>query len=211
MNALTRMCNILYAGALLVLSAGSAQATVLFSQALTTIGGPFSRTPSQMVADTFSIAGGGAINEVTWYGDRFTGGALGTFVVSFYADSGSGPEALLAYSAVTPTIVDTGQIDSYSKHILEFTTGIPTSNASAGVGYFFAITNLGPVNFTWAQSNIGTGEWISFNGGASWADEAADRNGSTAYTLSSTSAVPEPASLALLALVSQDSDSAGAR
>lgn len=189
-----------FLSALLFLAAGSAQAIALFSQPLTTIGGPYSQTPNQMLADNFSIAGGGAINEVAWYGDAYGHAPFGPMTVTFYADNGSGPGAVLATSLVAPTIVDTLMTNSYGNHILEFTAGIPIFNAAAGVGYFFSITESGSFNFTWAESNLFGGKWASFNGGTSWVDIAMDRNGSLAYTLSSTTQIPEPASLALLGL-----------
>lgn len=75
----------------LVFAAGSAQATILFSQPLTTEGGFYSYYPAQMLADDFSIPGGGVINEVTWYGDNFFNMPLGPLSVTFHADYGSGP------------------------------------------------------------------------------------------------------------------------
>lgn len=102
-----------------------------------------------------------------------------------------------------PSIVDTLLLDSWGRHILEFTASIPAFHAIDGVSYFFSVTESGDAyftgNFTWAQSNLFGGTWISYNGGGTWADASAVGNGSTAYKLSY-SQVPEPATLALLGL-----------
>jgi len=92
-------------------AAGSAPTAVLYSQPLTTSGGPFSNdTQPQRVADDFNIPAGGTINRVTWYGDRFGGTAFSPFIITFYSDLCAGPAAALQSFTGMPTVTGNGAL-----------------------------------------------------------------------------------------------------
>ncbi|MGH9553613.1 MAG: PEP-CTERM sorting domain-containing protein, partial [Terriglobales bacterium] len=171
--------------------AGSVHAAALFSQPVTPNGGVYSN-PAQIIADDFAIPGGGAINQVIWYGNAFANPPVGPMSVVFYANTGSGPGAILANNPVTPTIVDTGQTNVFFggqeiREIFQFTADIPTFNTAGGVSYFLSVeeTSGGP-NFVWVNSNASPVAWGSFTGGASWIQAPS----AAAYTLLSTPILP---------------------
>ena len=160
--------------------------TVLFSNPVALNGG-LSSEPAQIVANHFSISGGGSISQVSWYGNAWFGKPFGPFSVTFYEDTGHGPGAVLATNPVTPAIVDTGQKNVFFGggqpcpncppepvlDVYEFTAAIPIFNAASGVSYFFSVESTGETsfagNFVWADGSApGSTTWGSFDGGASW-------------------------------------------
>jgi hypothetical protein len=196
---ITSMCRgLLPALALTCLVAGTAHASVVYDQAYNTVGGYFS-DPQQRLADKFSIAGGATVGSVQWWGNNFGGGPFASFTVSFYADSGNGPGALLASDIVTPTIVDTQATDVWGD-ILQFSADISDFSAAAGTSYYFSVVESVDNHFTWSRSNDTPDGWTSFLQGP-WVVPHPNEAYSTAYALlTSVQSVPEPSSILLAGL-----------
>ncbi len=191
-------------GFLAVLYVSSVSAlTVLYSQPINQCcsdGGLFSNDPTQLAADLFSIAGGGAINQAVWYGAALSGLAFGTFNAEFYASSAGSPGAELYKFTAAPTIVDTGMLDPYGVELYQFTLNIPVFDAAAGVNYFFSASDSGSFNFVWENSDLTSGGFYSDNGAAGpWNNLAGidPVRASQAFTLLNATGVPEPSTFLL--------------
>ncbi len=177
--------------------------SVLYSQALDNSGpgGLYSSDPTQIAADPFVIAGGGAIDQASWYGVALAGIPYSDFQVRFYADAGGAPGAVLSTFVGTATHTPTALTDGYGLIVDQFTLALPTFTAAAGVTYHFSVADTGPYNFIWAHSNFCCSTHLS--GGSGWFPSLGSTNGSRAFGLSgpeaaSAGGVPEPASWALM-------------
>jgi hypothetical protein len=153
-----------------------------------------------LLADGFSVPSGGKINQASWYGASFFNTTFSPFNIEFYVNvSDFLPGTLLAHDIVTPTIVDTGLLNSVSNHVLQFTADIPGFAVAAGTTYYFSVSDRGQENFVWANSNLPSGSFSKV-GADFFAVENTARS-SQAFTLSSVSpAVPEPSTWAMMIL-----------
>jgi hypothetical protein len=193
-------------GSFAMLAAGGAQAGVLFSHGVNPAaiaagdGGPYSNLGNQLFANSFSLAGGGAINQVSWFGGAFNGLAYSTFNVAFYADSAGLPGAQLATTTANPTITVAGPNDGYGQPLSQFVMSIPTFNAAAGVTYWFSVSDNGPDNFVWTPSfGYFNAAWSTTGPGGAWKANTETYRNSEAFSLLNTGgAVPEPATWALM-------------
>jgi hypothetical protein len=193
--------------ALVTSLAGNVQAGVLLLHAPNVTlgeGGPYSSLGQQQFADSFSLAGGGVINQVTFWGGAYANTAFGPFTVSFFADESGLPGAQLASATGSPTTVVVGPDDGYgaSQPLNQFTLNIPNFNAAAGVTYWFSAAENGPYNFVWTPSDLLHDAAYEFTGG-SWTTNPVGPRDSQAFQLSNVAGdvpggVPEPAAWALL-------------
>jgi hypothetical protein len=153
-----------------------------------------------LLADSFSVPSGGKINQASWYGASFFNTTFSPFNIEFYVNvSDFLPGTLLAHDIVTPTIVDTGLLNSVSNHVLQFTADIPGFAVAAGTTYYFSVSDRGQENFVWANSNLPSGSFSKV-GADFFAVENTARS-SQAFTLSSVNpAVPEPSTWAMMIL-----------
>jgi hypothetical protein len=197
-----RAVSLLSVAGFFLLSANlPARASVLYSQPLdnpTTSGSYYSNDPQQLLADKFTIVGGGAINQVSWYGAAYNGLAFSPFNIEFYSDSAGTPGVQLYNVSVNPTVVSTGILDAYGKAILQFTASIATFSADAGTSYFFSVSDSGPRNFIWENSNVPVASKVSASGAAGpWYD----LDQSQAFSFDGVaSPVPEPSTWAMMIL-----------
>jgi hypothetical protein len=193
-------------------------AGVLYSQSLDACcdGGPNSIYTGQLLANSFTIPGGGVINQVSWYGvysalpDGGPGGDGGgqTMTVAFFASSAGLPGAQLLTITGTPSAKDTGIFDgdcagspSCNFDVFRYTLNIPSFTVSTGVQYFFSVSEPTPrFLFQWADSNLASGCVVSTNGVAGpWSSTCTppDARASQAFSLSD---APEPEPLALFSV-----------
>jgi hypothetical protein len=178
----------------------TAQAATLYTQSLNTALPAFGSNPNQQLADPFTIAAGGTVNQVTWYGANLSSSQTTSFNIAFYANNSGVPgTSLEAISGATPTITSTGLTGCSSAcTVSQFTYNLGTSFvASAGTEYFISIWDPITLNtsFVWGGSAANTGS-VYWNG-TSWASIGLSDN--QAFTLSNVSAVPLPATLPLFA------------
>lgn len=165
-------------------------------------GGPYSHDGGQQFADSFSLAGGGVINQVTFWGGAYNHAAFGAFSVSFFADSAGLPGAQLASTTGSPTPLVVGPSDGYGtdQPLNEFTMNIPSFTAAAGVTYWFSAADSGGgYNFVWTPAGYNDAAYRSGGPWNSYANNGA--RSSQAFELSNVSGgVPEPATWALMLL-----------
>lgn len=141
----------------LLCTATTASATVLFEQPTDNYYGYFSYSTSQL-ADDFSIASGGAISMVKWWGLYVNNTPSDNFTLRFYSnDSGlPGTNYLVDYNiGSSANRTDTG-INStlHNKDIYEYTYNLPASfNASTGSTYWISILNGTTLNWAWADKS----------------------------------------------------------
>src|SRR5437016_1637013 len=118
MTLLKSITALAFAGVIAAVGATPAAATVLYSHPLnnTLDGGAYSNDPGQLLANDFSIAAGGAIDHVSWYGAAFNGLAFSDFTVQFFDNFSGQPGSLLAASTRAAQVTDTHQLDPYGLH-----------------------------------------------------------------------------------------------
>jgi hypothetical protein len=162
--------------------------------------------------DNFAIAGGGAINQVSWLG-VYTDQTLflnkapntTTWDLDFYANNSGAPGALmastsLAAAGVTSQILGTGSFGGATFNIYEFTADVPEFDAAPGTEYWFSPFSHNPdetAKFIWIQ---GTG-----GDGAGYQHRMVSGSVSGNFTLPvdlafSLSNVPEPSTLVMVGL-----------
>jgi hypothetical protein len=153
----------------------------------------FGLTPGYRTADDFVLGIDAAITDVHWWGNSNSGG--NDFQFTFYADDAGTPGNVLHTSGGSLSIAPSGlaRINSYSSDLAS------PFNAAAGTTYWLSIFNQAPDASWWWQiaevdgisDSLRQGE----NPGPPWSlTFAAD----AAFQLTSSS-IPEPGSLALLA------------
>jgi PEP-CTERM motif-containing protein len=122
--------------------------------------------------DNFSIAAGGAINQVSWVG-LYTNQTLflneppntTNWDLDFYANNSGVPGALLsdtnlATAGVSSQILGTGSFGGATFTMYEFTANIPEFDAVAGTTYWFSPFSHNPdesAKFIWVQGTAGDG------------------------------------------------------
>ena len=205
-----RLLKFLTLVVLLVLAAFSAAQASTYSQALNLNGdgGPYSY-PNQQIADAFQLAAPATLSTLSWYGDNFALSFPPTvaFTINLYADAGGLPASSpFSSQSVTASAVDTGLSEgdccSAKAEIFLFNATLPSGvGLSAGTTYWLSVVDVSASNniFRWAN---GTSAWGGDFGNAwgvpgSWGNLTGLR-AQSAYDLNPTSAVPEPASFALL-------------
>lgn len=208
--------------AALALLAGGAQAAVVYeqsskgfstgwtSQVGTGVGG-------YQAFDDFRTTRDASISRVSWTGTYFTssGGGLrggapntGAWTIEFWSGNAAGPLAQLysqdySPALVTRTLVETidpagANIDVYNFALdlaLEF-------DVTAGEQYWFSvISKSGTFSpfFSWLNANPAGSTFQRMYDGAGNVLSTFVRSGDRAFTLEDAGAVPEPASLALVA------------
>ena len=164
--------------------------------------------------DNFSFATATTINQLTWLGiyvndTTFLNGAPNTSrwdILIFDSTGIGGTPANLIGGAiddkqVTRTTLGTGLFGANTVTVYQFTALFPDFNAGAGVGYWFAPVSVGPSFepvFSWIQGTGGNGLALQAQiAGFVFVPPLNVRDGDRAFSLSS---VPEPSTLALLAL-----------
>ena len=122
--------------------------------------------------DNFSIAAGGAINQVSWVG-LYTNQTLflneppntTNWDIDFYANNSGVPGTLLsdtnlAAAGVSSQILGTGSFGGSTFTMYEFTANIPEFDAAAGTTYWFSPFSDNPdesAKFIWVQGTGGDG------------------------------------------------------
>jgi hypothetical protein len=153
----------------------------------------------QQLADPFSIAAGGTIGQVSWYGYS-SGGTFGNFDIYFYANNGGIPGTNLeAIDGVAPqvTVVTIGLT-----HFYQFTYDLSTSFvAAAGTTYFFSVLEHSPIpgsfNFAWEPSGGHVGGVYTTDGGLSWSSSGLGSDQAFTLFTADVSGTPLPATLPL--------------
>jgi hypothetical protein len=176
----------------------------------TTSGG---NTNGFVTFDDFSFAAATTFNEVTWLGiyldlssGSFADGAphTGRWDLLINADNSGAPGALIGGTTnadVVRTTVGTGLFGSTPVTVYQFTGEIPDFTAAAGATYWLAPISVASQTtnpfFSWIQGTGGDGisNQLQFSNGVVISDvtQQTDR----AFSLN---AVPEPATIGLLAL-----------
>jgi hypothetical protein len=188
-------------------AATGADAAVIFNNGGPDHTGGFFYSDSNLgfgnVEDFSLTAGNNVIGGVNWWGTCSTAGpvaascATGNFTINIYADTGTGPGALLNTFAVgnanqTATgVPDNGFTDySYSAAI--------NLTLTAGTTYWLGISDTVASGTDWGwdtTATLGDGHYASFTGAAPWSHNPAD----LAFNLVSPAVgVPEPLTLSLL-------------
>lgn len=180
-----------------------AQAGTLYSQPSDDTDGPsgYDSYTNQQIADPFSIAGGGTINQVSWYGGSPTNTFSSAFDVIFYASTSSGSvvgAALETITDATPTpVYVTGGSSLNGVNEYLFTLNVPSFVAAAGTGYFFSVVEDTPTsNFFWIDSADGTTSQVEYPLGGFRTGQV---NTIQAFALSNVATTPLPAALPLFA------------
>lgn len=209
--------------AAVLLAAGTAQAAVIYQQS-----GPadsFSTGWTSQVGigqggyqtfDDFTVSHAATVDRVSWRGTYFTasGGALngappntGVWTIEFWSGNAAGPLHQLYsqdYSAalVTRTLAATVPMGAGSADLYDYTLDLTVDfDVAAGTQYWFSvISKSGTFSpfFSWTNADPYGVAFQRMYDGQGRVVQTFVRSGDRAYTLES-SAVPEPASLTLLA------------
>ena len=211
------MQRVLLCLAVVVVTVGQAEAAIVYSQPLATPStsqfgansdGPLSNSAStQQVADSFLLASAANIASVDWFGIYHDGDvpAAKNFLVRFFADAGSLPDALLFEETVSVAGVDTGLNNSSGSSIMEYSGSLNSPFAAAGgTSYFLSILENDPTTtsiWAWQLSDeiAGKGLVVRSLDADAWFVPITQDGPITldmAYTLNSAD-VPVPASLVL--------------
>jgi hypothetical protein len=189
----------------LLLAPGSAQSGVVYEQlpgansnseiissTLNGIGG----TPGFRAADNWALTAAGTITDAHWWGESVSGGD--DFQFTFYADGGGVPGAILLTTggSLSKTTVSVGSpFDPENFYSSDLTVPF---NAASGTTYWVSIFN---------QATDASWQWLTANSAGDNSKQGqvpgppwAFTNANLAFQLTSTSAVPEPATLALIGL-----------
>ena len=154
----------------------------------------FGATPGFRVADNWVLATSALITDVHWWGKSTSGGD--NFQFTFYADGGGIPGAILLTTggSFSKATVNAGSpFDPVSFYSSDLT--VPFS-ATGGTMYWLSIFNqAADASWTWLRANAaGDGSKQGQVPGPPWDFPRPDM----AFQLTGASAVPEPASFALL-------------
>jgi hypothetical protein len=159
--------------------------------------------------DNFSIAAGGAINQVSWVG-LYTNQTLflneppntTSWDLDFYANNSGVPGALLsdtslATAGVSSQVLGTGSFGGATFTMYEFTANIPEFDAAAATTYWFSPFSHNPdesAKFIWVQGTGGDGSAYDQR----WSSGSVSANFVLPVDLAfSMSNVPEPSTLLL--------------
>jgi hypothetical protein len=196
------------ATAVLTLAVPATAAVTLFEQAPALVDGTAADAsgfnPTRRTADNFSLAGGGQIQTVQWWGfylplDLGNPTSLDDFTVTFYTNEGGLPGAVAYQENLFATAEATGEFVAGVADQYLYTADLSQAfEALADETYFFSVTNntgLGDEGtWGWEFSSLVDGVGLSPDGGNFW---QADGSYDVAFRLVG---VPGPATGALLAL-----------
>ena len=178
----------------------SAYATTVFSQSLSANPiAQFSLLNGQQEFSQFSLSANTAITGATFDGRSYGGGALpANFVIQFFSSVSNLPGTELVRSTVAGTAVSTGVTDNAGGLIQMITVNFSAFNALAGVSYFFGAAAPASSGYDFVVDSGGGGVGAQTQGNQTnfYALDTAE-----AFSLSgdvSTSAVPEPATWAMM-------------
>ncbi len=194
------------------LFAGTSVGQVVIDQAPNGANGFFADPAfPQIIADNFVSTGGGLLNyDLTFFGGYFPNDPLPTdaFTINLYNDAGGlpGGPATLITSGTADTRTATGNI-LFGVQEYEYTLDLGNLNLAAGT-YWLEISNSPGIlpNDVWFWetgdldpiNGIDDGAF-SVDGGATWLTLGAGNN--LAFTINTTSVIPEPSSFAALAVL----------
>jgi hypothetical protein len=189
------------AAAVCVLAATPAAAATIYSQPLFNgpDGGPYRNDPPHIGAAGFALGGDADIARVSWYGAGLADEDFGAFRIRFYAQSDEAPaepgDVVATTTSAVYSMTNTGHINSYGDRIFRFSMNIPTFHATGGAAYFVSVADIRSSNFIWSLSDRDCCSVFNMNGFGWSVDQA---RASNAFTLSTATGVPEPATWAML-------------
>ena len=201
---------------LLFISVNTCHAFLLYEQTLDeSLGGAYSNAGSVIVADDFVLLEDATITDVHWYG-YYSRPALDPsitaldFQIRFYAETAGLPSTLLYDQIVSASVADSGLTvtegpthpDTHTGSIIyEFTADpIDPFILSGGETIWLSIaetdasTSIGNTQWYWCYSEIGQPGAVKATLGDNWELST----GNMAFSLTSTSPIPEPATCLLL-------------
>ncbi len=192
--------------------AADAGADPIYSQApnhYTALGSDVAYGSGFETGSNFTLASAATVRSVTWYGLYGFSSAQHTaaddFTIRFYADAGGVPadSPFAEYAVGNGGRVDTGhEIHGAAVfHEFVYQAAIPDTLLTAGTTYFISIQNdtTGDPGGEWHWTSSGEGDGIDVyrSGSGRWRRQ---KFVEMAYTLDDARPVPEPASIALLAV-----------
>ena len=192
--------KLLAAVALVALLPAAANAAIIYQQGNISTGdrGAYQYS-GQILADDFVAGASGNLSNATWTGSYYgaaNNSGIESFTLNIYG-AGATPGALL-YSSVGIASIVASATRSYFDYSLDLSGPLLT----AGTAYWVAIySNDSPSNYAWANSFDGTATGaFTTDGGVSWFDLTGDQRSNHVFALNTSNGVPEPGTLALLAL-----------
>ena len=203
---------LLVMAALLAVPAASEAAPVFDNGAPSLVGSPAAVASDpeagQIVADDFTLAADATLQSITFFGAYSGVGANAqpdNFGIFFLDDAGGQPGTLILGEAVTPGRGNTGMLIGTTP-VFRWSANFTPTLFTAGTTYWVAVVGLDvdPTNnFFWATTSVGNGTpgQFSTDGGSSWSQVGnMDADPDEFVFQLHVTPVPEPGSLALLAL-----------
>ena len=160
--------------------------------------------------DNFTLGSAAVVNQVSWYGiylsQANTDGAPNTehWNINFLTDNVGTPGTALSGTAltlaqVTQSAVGSGFFGANAVTVYQFSANINAFSASAGTQYWFNVLNSANNTsfpaFAWIAGSGGDNlsyQWTVTNGAIT---ATASRPGDRAFSLSNSSATPEPSTM----------------
>jgi hypothetical protein len=162
-------------------------------------------TGNQLACDFILTAGGTTVSQVNWWGiysAANTPPAQDDFIVRIFADAGGVPAAnpLNHYPVANAVNRTDSGLNFGSRDIYAFSAYIPATTLPAGTTFWLSVVNDTTAdtddNWAWVNTFSITGNPNAgrFNDGEAWLASSSD------FAFNLTDAVPEPATVGLLAL-----------
>jgi hypothetical protein len=186
----------------LLLLASHAQADLLLSQPVinggVALASDFAR--AQQEADNFALAQSASVLAIHWWG-AYANNGIGTdnFTLRFFSDVAGNPTTVpfVDVSSLSVTRAVTNLVDNLGDQVYDYQATLASSISLVGAtSYYLSLVN-----------NTGTWDWVGSGPGTHWArqDDASawivsSNTTDFAFELLGGTAVPEPATLLLLAI-----------